>query len=138
MHSGESRTDGEVDVAEKGMLCGVKANGDGARVARPDFEVDVADGGVKGAWIGVRHVVSGRYDSARCRRRMVKGSHWARAARRPGASAGEEEHIGYAVLISRGVFAQYKDGPLGAIANETHAWPEIDRAADTVAARGNK
>src|SRR6202044_1651620 len=74
LHSGESGTDGEVDVAEKGVLCGVEANGDGTGVTRLDFEVDVADGGVKGAWIGVRYVVSGRYASPRCRGRVVKGS----------------------------------------------------------------
>src|ERR1700722_6054652 len=137
MHAGESRTDGEVDVTEKGVLCGMKANGDGTGVAGADLEVDVADGGVKGAWIGVRHVVSGRYDSPRCRGRMVKGSRRACACW-AGTRAGEEEHISYAVLVARGVFAEHKDGPLGAIANETHARPEVDRAADTVAALGNE
>ena len=45
----------KVYVAEKRMLCCMKANGDRTRVAGADFEVDVADGEVETTRVGVRN-----------------------------------------------------------------------------------
>src|ERR1700689_718437 len=42
MHAGKSGADVEIDVAEKGVLCGVEANGDRAGVAGANLKVNVA------------------------------------------------------------------------------------------------
>jgi hypothetical protein len=74
MDTSESGTDGKVYVTKKGMLCRMKADGDCARVTRPDLEVDIADRGVEGAGVGVGNVaVGGRDNSPRCGRRMIAG-----------------------------------------------------------------
>ena len=54
------------------------------------------------------------------------------SAAAPGAAAGEKEHVSDAILVTGGVFAQHKDGPLRTVTNDTYARPEIDGAADAV------
>jgi hypothetical protein len=72
MDTGESGTDGEVYVTQKGVLCRMKTNGDCARVAGAYLKVDVADRGVEGTGVGVGDVlVRWRDDSPGCGRRMV-------------------------------------------------------------------
>ena len=135
MNAGESGTDGEVDVAQQGMLRRMEANGDRARVAGADLEVDIADGRVEGTRVGVGHGAAGWHHSAWGRRKME----WRRpAACRAGARAGEEKHVGDAVLVARGVFAQHKDRPLRAVANDPYARPEIDGASDAITALRDK
>src|ERR1700759_142329 len=104
MDTGESGTDGEVYVAEKGMLCGMKANSNGTGITRSDFKVNVADGRVEGTRVGVRDVVLRGWDnSARCWGRMVSKTRRA-CALGPGPGACKKEHVGYPVLIPRRVF----------------------------------
>ena len=137
MQAGESRADVEIDVAEKGVLCGVEANSDRAGVAGADLEVHVADGGVEGAGVGVGNRTAGRrYHAARRGRRMVQGS--SSRGLRPGPGSGEKEHVGYTVLVSRRVFAQHEDGPFCSVPNDAHARPEIDGTADAVASLRNE
>ncbi len=125
---GEARAHVEVHVAEIGVLRDVKADGDGGRIAGADLEVDVAHRRVERVGIGVGDGVIWRHGSGR-----RKGN----TARRMAKSA-EDDHDAHALLKSGRVVAENEDGARGAIAEDAHPGPDVERSRDAVTARGDE
>src|SRR5277367_1180062 len=97
------------------MLRVMGAYAHGARISLLDFDVDIADRGIKCSRVGIR---------------------WRRIRIRPAAR--EEYHVSGPLLKTRSVCSQHKCGPHSPKADQPDSGPDIDRLRQTVAARWNK
>ncbi len=138
MYAGEAGTDGEIHVAEKRMLCCVKADRNRPRVSGANLEINIAHGGIKGAGVGVRHALRrAGYHAARCRRKVVACTRGA-ATLRAGTRTSKEKHVGDAVVITGGMLPEHKHGARGSVANHPDSGPQKDRATDAITSLGNE
>ena len=106
-----------------------------AGIAVADFEIDVAHRRIERAGIGVGDVVVGRHGA---RRRKAERAYAGAVTPGAGTRAGEHHHDAHALLKARRVVRQHEDGARCAIAEDSHARPDIDGAREPVTARGDE
>src|SRR3974390_244038 len=118
MNSRERGTEVKIDVRDIAMLRVTRANGDRAGIAVLNFEVHVAERGIKCARAGVR---------GRERRAVFCGT-----------SPREENHVFGTLLKTFCVGAKDEHGTRLAKTENANAGPNVDGASDAIAAGGQK
>jgi len=126
---GQSGAGVKIHVAEIGVLGGVEADADGGGVAVADFKIDVADGGIECAGVGVGDGGVGRNAVQRRKRN---------AALRVGPCASKRQHYTDAFLKAGRVVGQYKDRARLAVAEQAHPGPDVNGAREAVSAFGDE
>lgn len=121
-NAGLAFADVENTVGDEAVLCKMGAQRDGGRVSRPNAEIDVGDGAVKGAGVRVLNL-------------PVDARH----------VAGEPEKVGgFALVLFRrrlkagGVGPQNEPRPFLPEADHAHGAGQVDGAADRVVALGDQ
>ena len=138
MQAGKPGANGKIDMAEKGMLGGMKANGRSPGIAGADGKINIADRGVESARVGIGDILAGSGYHTAWGGRQVVGHASAARAFGPRARPCKKEHVGDAVSVSGSTLAQHEDRALRPITDQPHPGPEIDRPADAIASLRNK
>ena len=123
----------KIHVAEIGVLSDMKADGDGRRVACADLEIDVAHCRIERVFVCVGHIVVRRHAAWGRKRDAAAGAKYG-----GWTCACKHDHVAHPSLKTGSVVAKQEDWARVAIADETHARPEIDGAREPVAARVHK
>ena len=123
MNSGQRWPEAKIHVGQEAMLGVAGAHGHSAGVPILDLDVEVRERRVEGAGTGIGNGCVGAVRVGRS------------STPEAGAAAGEEyQHLFVGRVLESGcVGGQDKDGPLGAVADQANAGPNIERAADAIA-----
>ncbi len=112
----QARADVEIDVRQMAVLGVTGTNADGCGVSVLDVEVDVLQGAVERARVGVAN-------------RAIVG----------GAVAGEPNHVLMVAFLEAGsVGAENEDGPMRAVADHADAGPDVDGLGQAILSLGNE
>ena len=128
--AGQARPKMEIDVAQVRVLGRVHAHRGGGRVAVLDLEVDVGQRRVEGRGVGVSDRLA--FLGAERYRARYRHRYLADAVL---VAAGEDDHIGHALLVPRRVLGQHEHGPGRADAIQAHGQRDQQRARDAIASR---
>src|ERR1039457_33757 len=144
----EAGADAEVHVGHEAVLGVAGTHADGALIAVPDLEIDVADSGVEGAGAGIRGLSLGSAAAGASRARLAAWSTsaagWSPAAANPASGAGpatrEEDHIPFTVLVlvPGSAFRQQEDRAGGPVPDQANAGPDVDGLRQAVDSLGNE